>query len=156
VRITVTPGELRLRNDLQLCRQLMGREAGPSLSKEKQNECEAISFSLVIGEEHEGIVVQILHTPHPLELKVAVMGLAFRLQVTRKYPHKPPELFLEDVEQFEGRPAFIGEGGRVSLEILESGWSSVFSLVDVLKALLHALLARTPESAIGDSMQVTF
>jgi hypothetical protein len=134
-RIAVSPGELRLRKDLEQCHDLEDARLADSL--------------------------RFIRTPDPLTVNIlfespapslgmggaaplragpsgAMMGLgrpnAFSIKVPRFYPHSPPLVTVPD-PKFHGRLPFVGEDGRVTHPLVNQDWNVIMTLRDVVGAL---------------------
>lgn len=97
VRITVTPGELRLKNDLAQCRKLMRSADADAMAASEDEESIVLQIELEAGVR--GPWVTIRQGENPLEVQLELMKHVFAFQVAKQYPHvvspvRPPAACL--------------------------------------------------------------
>ncbi|CAM9628946.1 unnamed protein product [Chrysoparadoxa australica] len=124
-RITVYPGELRMRRDVADCE---ASEERVRFVKDKRDRLR-FGMSLDLGlAGHENQVV------------LSEIPLKFTVQTPRFYPHAPPAICC-NVRYHTTCPQFVDADGMVRAAILGPSWRSVHTLRDVVGVIRSMCLA---------------
>lgn len=130
-RIAVSPGEIRLRRDMEDCRDMsdvLGVGGG----------------QMRISRTPDPLVVH-LHFRFPNDNVIAPMN--FQLKVPRYYPHSAPEILVSD-SQFHGHFPYVRPNGCIHHPALHRHWDATKTLKDVIRCIYAVMNSDKEEGGI--------
>jgi hypothetical protein len=139
-RIAVSPGELRLRRDLEefAALQAAGAAEGQGLRVMRMMDPLVVQVHFDPPGQPPGAPPTQppapLGSPHAGSPTPAACPGLFTVKVPRFYPHQPPVAIALDAA-LHGRVPCVGAGGQVLHPLLQKDWSSVMTFKEVLQAL---------------------